>query len=102
LNAFKDLWKCGIIHRDLKPGNIFFHNGQVKLGDFGFCQKLKPGYKTKQGYGSPIYMAPELHKRKFYDHKADVYSLGTTIYELIFGTCPYEANDFQELQMKID
>jgi serine/threonine protein kinase len=47
------------MHRDIKPENIFFHNGKIKLGDFGFCKGLKPGeYVAKTMLGSPIYMAP--------------------------------------------
>jgi serine/threonine-protein kinase ULK/ATG1 len=41
IDAFKVLNKKSIIHRDIKPSNILIHNGEVKLGDFGFCKKLK-------------------------------------------------------------
>jgi serine/threonine protein kinase len=40
LDAFKILNKYNIMHRDMKPDNIFFHNGVIKLGDFGFCKNL--------------------------------------------------------------
>jgi serine/threonine protein kinase len=40
LEAFKELNKNNIMHRDLKPDNIFFSDGKVKLGDFGFCKML--------------------------------------------------------------
>jgi serine/threonine protein kinase len=40
IDAFKVLTAKNIMHRDLKPGNIFFHNGQIKIGDFGFCKSL--------------------------------------------------------------
>lgn len=47
------------MHRDLKPDNIFFHNNNVKLGDFGFCKTLGTGNDmTSTMLGSPIYMAP--------------------------------------------
>jgi serine/threonine-protein kinase ULK/ATG1 len=48
------------MHRDLKPDNIFFSNGVVKLGDFGFCKSLEKANMTKTMLGSPIYMAPEI------------------------------------------
>lgn len=40
LIAFKTLNEMNILHRDLKPANIFLHNGDVKLGDFGFCKSM--------------------------------------------------------------
>ena len=47
------------MHRDLKPDNIFFHDGVVKLGDFGFCKDLSSAEDiTGTMLGSPIYMAP--------------------------------------------
>ena len=42
INAFKVLNKYKVMHRDLKPENILFHNGVLKLGDFGLCKDLKP------------------------------------------------------------
>ena len=58
LDAFQVLNKYNIMHRDLKPDNIFFSNGVVKLGDFGFCKSLEKANMTKTMLGSPIYMAP--------------------------------------------
>ena len=62
LEAFKILNKYNVMHRDLKPDNIFFHNGILKLGDFGFCKDMSGEEKgmTKTMVGSPIYMAPEV------------------------------------------
>ena len=62
LNAFKLLYKYNVVHRDLKPDNIFFKDGTVKLGDFGFCKSLEKTKMTKTMIGSPIYMAPEILK----------------------------------------
>lgn len=59
LEAFKVLNKYNIMHRDLKPDNIFFKDGCLKLGDFGFCKTLrKPDDMASTMLGSPIYMAP--------------------------------------------
>jgi serine/threonine protein kinase len=60
IDAFQVLNKYNIMHRDLKPDNIFFSNGVVKLGDFGFCKSLEKANMTKTMLGSPIYMAPEI------------------------------------------
>ncbi len=51
------------MHRDLKPDNIFFHNNNLKLGDFGFCKTLgKSSDMASTMLGSPIYMSPEVLK----------------------------------------
>lgn len=52
---------------------------------------MKSAEDIKQSYvGSPIYMAPEILKGQAYTSKADVWSLGTVLYEILFGECPYE------------
>ena len=87
-----------IIHRDVKPENILFHNGMIKLGDFGFCRKLEKGSTTRTRVGSPIYMAPEILFDKPYDSACDVYSLGVLLYELLYGRAPYESNSLPDLK----
>jgi serine/threonine protein kinase len=52
---------------------------------------------TKSIVGSPIYMAPELLAGKYYNNKADIWSLGVLLYEMIFGKCPYEENSMLQL-----
>lgn len=81
LEAFKVLNKYNIMHRDLKPDNIFFHNNNLKLGDFGFCKTLgKADDMASTMLGSPIYMAPEVLKGEAYTSKADIWSLGVVLY----------------------
>lgn len=60
INAFEELFNRKIVHRDIKPTNILFHNGKLKLADFGFCKELANSAMTKTMIGSPIYMAPEV------------------------------------------
>ena len=61
LDAFKALVEKNIVHRDLKPSNILIHDGEIKLGDFGFCKQLAGSSSmTRTCLGSPIYMAPEI------------------------------------------
>lgn len=69
-----------ILHRDLKPTNILFHNGVVKVADFGFCKEMMNNELTQTMVGSPIYMAPEVLKGSVYDNRADVWSLGVIFY----------------------
>lgn len=79
------------MHRDLKPANILLHNGQVKLADFGFCKALStPKDMAQTMVGSPIYMAPEILTGHDYSIKADIWSLGCVLYEMLYGECPYE------------
>ncbi|KAM3133531.1 hypothetical protein pb186bvf_014373 [Paramecium bursaria] len=103
LAAFQSLQKENIIHRDLKPSNIMLHNGQVKLGDFGFCKALNtPEDLSQTMVGSPIYMAPEILKGLDYTMKADIWSLGCVLYELLYGVCPYEEKTMAQLMSAVE
>jgi serine/threonine protein kinase len=96
VEAFKVLNKHNIMHRDLKPDNILFHNGVLKLGDFGFCKSPEKDMASTM-LGSPIYMAPEVLKGEIYTSKADIWSLGVVLFEMLFGFCPFESNSIAKL-----
>ena len=88
----------GIIHRDLKPANILINDdGLLKIVDFGVAAAASHGdtQLTKTGYviGSPKYMAPEQILGKKVDERADVYSLGVILYEMLCGDPPYTRGD---------
>jgi HEAT repeat protein/tRNA A-37 threonylcarbamoyl transferase component Bud32 len=88
----------GIIHRDLKPANILINDtGLLKIVDFGVAAAAKSGdtQLTKTGYviGSPKYMAPEQILGKKVDERADIYSLGVIMYEMLAGAPPYSRGD---------
>jgi eukaryotic-like serine/threonine-protein kinase len=101
--------KKGVIHRDLKPSNIFLAStgdqvDVVKVLDFGVAKVFNAKSLTKTGQivGTLSYMAPEqLQSSKDVDARADVYSIGCILYEMLIGTPPFRANCGVELIMKI-
>ncbi len=86
----------GIVHRDIKPENIMLdRSGRVKIADFGLAKLIKPQPDdftltgTKQVMGTPHYMAPEQFEHPTdVDHRADIYSVGVVIYEMLTGELP--------------
>lgn len=86
----------GVIHRDIKPANIMYNpaTGEVKITDFGIAH-ITDSNKTKTGIflGSPSYMSPEQLASKQIDGRADLYSLGVTLYQLLTGQLPFQGAD---------
>jgi eukaryotic-like serine/threonine-protein kinase len=90
--------EIGIVHRDLKPANVLINDqGLLKIVDFGVAAAQREGdvQLTKTGYviGSPKYMAPEQILGKQVDPRADVYSTGVILYEMLTGVPPYSRGD---------
>src|SRR6202045_2653021 len=90
--------QAGIVHRDLKPANVLIDNDLLlKIVDFGVAAAQTQGdtQLTKTGYviGSPKYMAPEQILGKKVDERADIYSLGVIMYEMLAGVPPYSRGD---------
>jgi serine/threonine-protein kinase len=87
--------KKGLIHRDLKPDNILFDNeNNPFISDFGIA-KLSGGtgnLTDRNTLGSPAYMSPEQAQGQKLDPRSDVYSLGVTIYQMLSGRRPYNAD----------
>ncbi|MBC7472747.1 MAG: serine/threonine protein kinase [Candidatus Sericytochromatia bacterium] len=105
-SALKYAHENGVVHRDIKPENIILSKkGTVKITDFGIAQLTKEQTKlTIAGsiLGSIMYIPPEqLAGSKSVDQRADIYSLGITLYELISGTLPFEGDNISEIFMKI-
>ena len=86
---------CHIIHRDIKPQNIILlQNGNIKVTDFGIARFSRSDTRTltEQAIGSVHYIAPEQAKGEYTDEKADIYSLGVVLYEMLAGNVPFEAD----------
>jgi serine/threonine protein kinase len=100
-NAVHFLHKHQLIHRDIKPENMLITvNGQLKLGDFGCCVSCDSS-ERKTFCGTIEYMAPEIIKRHGYKEKADVWSLGVLLYEMLHGYAPFQSNKDQETMRQI-
>lgn len=88
--------KQRIIHYDLKPQNIIFHNGEVKISDFGLCKILTENQEkielTSQGVGTYWYQAPECFvqgRQPQITCKVDIWSVGVIFFELLYGMKPF-------------
>lgn len=85
----------GMVHRDIKPANIMLDSsGRVVLTDFGIAKMVTGTQLTATGsmVGTPAYMAPEQGLGQAGDHRADIYSLGVVLYQLLLGDLPYQAD----------
>jgi len=93
----------GVVHRDVKPANILrLEDGTVKLLDFGVA-RVPLSTLTKRGevVGSGLYMAPEQALGKRVDGRADIFSCGVVLYELLSGRSPFQAESITATILKI-
>ncbi|CAG7880730.1 serine/threonine-protein kinase ATG1c isoform X1 [Brassica rapa] len=94
-----------IIHRDLKPQNLLLstdgNDADLKIADFGFARSLQPRRLAETLCGSPLYMAPEIMQLQKYDAKADLWSVGAILFQLVTGTTPFTGNSQIQLLQNI-
>ncbi|MGH7452203.1 MAG: serine/threonine-protein kinase [bacterium] len=96
--------QAGIIHRDIKPSNIMLlANDKAKVTDFGIAKIADNFSLTLPGHvlGTPSYMAPEQFEGMEIDGRADLFSLGVVLYELVTGCRPFAGNSLASLAYKI-
>lgn len=87
---------ANLIHRDIKPSNILLTGGpneRAKISDFGLARAMDDASLTSSGIiaGTPLYMAPEQARGETLDHRADLFSLGSVLYQMASGRPPFRA-----------
>lgn len=95
LRALQHAHDKGIIHRDIKPQNIMLlQNGTIKVTDFGIARFSRGDTKTltESAIGSVHYISPEQARGEVTDDKADIYSVGVVLYEMLTGQLPFQSD----------
>lgn len=105
--ALRILSNANFAHRDLKPQNLLLttkpeEEPTLKLGDFGFARFVDPADLAETLCGSPLYMAPEILRYEKYDGRADLWSVGAIMYEMVFGRPPFRAQNHIQLLKVIE
>ena len=103
--GFLVLRKKRLVHRDIKPANLFLTKdsitwSDIKIGDFTFAKKEMDLSSTL--CGSPLYMAPEVVLGKKYNEKADLWSIGVILFQMMYGRTPIVADSFADLVVNIN
>ncbi|MBX3192505.1 MAG: serine/threonine protein kinase [Labilithrix sp.] len=102
---------AGVVHRDLKPENVFLvgkasgktsATDELRIVDFGAAKIVGASKLTRPGvvFGTPYYMSPEQASGQPVDARADVYSLGVLLYEMLTGSVPFEADTYMGVLTK--
>ncbi len=101
-SAAEEAHRHGLIHRDIKPANVMLAvNGNSILMDFGVARILGGAYRTVTGsvLGTAMYMSPEQIQGYHVDARADIYSIGVVLFEMLGGRPPYEADSAMTVMM---
>lgn len=93
--GLEEAHRLGVVHRDLKSSNVMIdREGNARIMDFGIARSLKKKGDTGVGVliGTPEYMAPEQVETSEVDHRADIYSLGIILFEMLTGKVPFQGD----------
>lgn len=101
MSGFVELHSQKVMHRDFKLANLFLHDGNIIIGDFGFAKAGVDMATTK--LGTPYNMAPEImfSKGEPYTSSADLWSIGVVFFQMLFGRLPFPAKTLDELKHRI-
>jgi serine/threonine-protein kinase len=97
--------QLGMTHRDVKPDNVMLSGDQVKLLDFGIASNERAAFKlTAAGlaFGTPEYLSPEMAMGLAVDLRADLYSVGVVLYQMVTGKLPFSGDQKALLRAHID
>ncbi len=95
--------ELGVVHRDLKPQNIMIdEKGRAKIMDFGIARSVEAPGVTQTGVmiGTPDYISPEQAEGEEADQRADIYSLGVILYEMVTGSVPFKGDTALSVALK--
>jgi len=99
-DALQHVHKHGAVHRDLKPSNIMLlEHDRVKITDFGLAKAAFGSRVLEAGLvvGTPYYMSPEQLQAKEVDQRADIFSAGIVLYEMVTGRKPFDGEDLKDV-----
>lgn len=94
-----------LLHRDVKPGNILLESGRGRavLGDLGSAARIDPDCQGADAHlGSPLYKAPEAGSTGVVTVQSELFSLGTTLVEMLNGPFPYDTLDADEIDQRLE
>jgi len=93
-------WQSAVVHGDIKPSNIHLGlNDTVRLLDFGIAKTLRADRaSTLHNFGSPGYCSPERLTRSEVDQQSDLWAVAATVYEMLAGAPPYQAESTRKLE----
>lgn len=102
VNGMEAAHKAGVVHRDIKPQNIIISkDGKVKVTDFGIAKvSSNTTINSSQAMGSVHYISPEQARGGYSDERTDIYSMGITIFEMLTGTVPFDADNSVTVAVK--
>lgn len=106
-SGLRCLRQHNLMHRDLKPQNLLLSGpldagGVLKIADFGFARDVQEAGLAETLCGSPLYMAPEILQNRRYGVKADLWSVGAVLFELVSGKPPYGGMNHLQLLRNIE
>jgi eukaryotic-like serine/threonine-protein kinase len=98
--ALEAVDRAGLVHRDLKPANVILEpDGRVVLTDFGLgWRRAGSTEQAPRGWGTPVFMSPEIMNGELATHRSDLYALGVTLRWALTGTAPFHAKDWETLR----